>query len=58
MEGDMQLISQLQGSNGVFFNQFRNGQRVDITYSEETTASGEIEYFRKDMQYESGLRRA
>lgn len=58
MEGDMQLISQLEGAPGVFINQFRNGQRVDITYSEETTASGEIAYFRKDMQYESGLRSA
>jgi len=58
MEGDMQLISQLEGAPGIFINQFRTGQRVDITYSEETTASGEIGYFRKDMAYESGLRRA
>lgn len=58
MEGNMQLISQFQGSPGVFFNQFRQGQSVDITYSEETTASGKIAYFRKDLAYESGLRRA
>lgn len=43
---------------GLSMEQFTEGQSLDLTYSEETSARGEITSFRKDMEYESGVRRA
>lgn len=57
MEGMMQFVHGIYGPGGFSVEQYNEGKTLDMTYSEETTASGEIYYFRKDMEYQSGVRR-
>ncbi len=56
-EGKMQLIKTIYGPPGFSLEQYTVGNGVVFTYSEETTTSGEISCFSKDMRYESGVRR-
>jgi len=58
MEGTMQFLHGIYGPPGFSVEQFREGVALDLTYSEKTTASGEISYFMKNFEYESGARRA
>lgn len=57
MEGRMTFLAGIYGPGGFSVEQFGEGKALDLSYSEETTASGEIYYFGKDMRYESGVRR-
>ncbi len=56
-EGRMILTDHEDLGPGFYLEIYRLGQAVDIIYNEETRATGEISYFKKDMQYESGIRR-